>query len=398
MENGFVRKPSGLEAFFVDLDAGGCNMTIHFYLQLDRKPDVDRLRKTMQQILSTHFGADMRFYKNAWYTSSYTHNCPVIEVEDYDLSSYTPPKLDFRQSTVDIKVLHATLSDTWYIGFDFFHGVMDGRSIIQFVYDFFDFLNNRKHPEPEFTLNAYEVLNDDGAANKDKIRDAFTIFPQCVPYHWEIKKEGEDRNVIICHQGTIRATSARFATVVSKLFNKKSAKMIIPVDIRCHAEQNNKNLYGNLFVPMFVDTANYPEWTETQDEIVHFAKHKSHIRSMAKKLNIYRKIPTKFRQFVIRHAIPLVMSRKKFIDCARVSSLGSIDSKRLCCEDLAVRDCFVSFVSFPFAAFSVISLQYEGHTNTSIAWHSGRVPEKTVNTLVSGINDCMHKEALKPST
>ena len=57
----FIRKPAGLESFFIDLDAGGCNMTFHFYLKLDKKPDIDRLRNTFNRILSEHKGMDMKF-------------------------------------------------------------------------------------------------------------------------------------------------------------------------------------------------------------------------------------------------------------------------------------------------------------------------------------------------
>ena len=78
MIEGFIRKPTGIEAFFIDLDAGGCNMTFHFYLKLDKKPDPERLKAAMKQILSTHQGINMKFYKDAWYASSYSHECPII--------------------------------------------------------------------------------------------------------------------------------------------------------------------------------------------------------------------------------------------------------------------------------------------------------------------------------
>ena len=166
MGNGFIRKPSGLEAFFIDLDAGGCNMTFHFYLELDRKPNVERLREAMRRMVSTRKGINMRLYRNAWYVSSYEHTCPIVEVEDKDLDSYKPCRLNYHRNTIDLKVIHATLSDTWYLCFDFFHGIMDGRSGIQFVYDFFDILNDRRVSDPTFDLSACELVHHDKPCRK----------------------------------------------------------------------------------------------------------------------------------------------------------------------------------------------------------------------------------------
>lgn len=389
MDNGFIRKPSGLEAFFTDLDAGGSNMTIHFYLELTQKPDVDRLRESMRKLLGTHTGANMRFYKNAWYAVSHDCECPVIEVEGRDLSAYTPARLDFHTKTVDLKVLHATTSDAWYLCFDFFHGVMDGRSAVQFVYDFFDVLNDREYLEPEFKLNAYDIMKSKRKAEDHKVHNAFTVFSKCAPSQWRGKKRGRDKTITVSHQKTVRGISAHYARTISTLFKKKSTKMIIPVDVRRYMGEEDKNLYGNLFVPLLLETAKFPTWAETQDEIWHFVKHRTQIRALAKQFDIYRRIPIKPRQFVIRKAIPWVMSRKKFVYCALVSSIGAINSEKLSCDAFSVKDCSVAFISFPFAAFSIVSIQYDGRTNTSISWHSGRVPQKTVNELVKAINECM---------
>ena len=369
-------------------------MTIHFYLELDCKPNVHRLRKALEQTLRIDKGMDMRFYKNAWYTVTVPHECTVIDVEGYDLERYVPSHLDFTKSTIDLKVLHATLSDTWYLCFDFFHGVSDGRSCIQFIYDFFDVLNKRKVRAPEFSMNVADVIPKQ-KSKKGKIRQAFSIASKCAPTQWKGKSEGRDKTVILRHDSTVRGISAHYAGIVSTLFSKKSAKMIIPVDIRRYSDRKDKSLYGNIFAPMFFDAAKHPKWQDAYDTIWKFAKHQDGLRRLLRKLNIYGRIPVKPRQFVIRKAIPFVMSRKNFIFCALVSSLGNIDNGRLTTQDFSVRDVSATFISFPFAAFSVISLQYEGHTKTTISWHSKRVPKHVVNNLIDGINECMEKQALE---
>ena len=393
VKNTFIRKPSGLEAFFIDLDECGCNMTFHFYLELDKKPDLAVLNKAMQQMLKTHSGVNMKLHRNAWYTTSYNPSCKIIDVVGKDLEYYKPSRLNFHKHTVALNVLHATVSDTWYLCFDFFHGVVDGRSGIQFVYDFFDVLNDRKLPDMEFTLKDRELVHDTKkAAWKKNSRPAFTVLPECAPTDWHAGKKGEAKTAILRHDGTIRCAAARFSDLIGRHFGKKSAKMIIPVDVRRHAGDTDKAMFGNLFIPMFLDVKSCEAWSDMRNEIIDFVKQKPRLMSVAEKLNIYTKFPAKLRQTVIRTAIPLVMASKKFIYCALVSALGNIDSEKLMSDAFNVLDYTVTFVSFPFTAFTVISLQFKGHTNTTVSWHSGRVPEQTAHDLMEDINECMDSQ------
>lgn len=393
MDDVFVRKPSGLESFFIDLDECGCNMTFHFNLELDQKPDVDLLNTAMERVLQTHEGINLKLYHNAWYTSSYIPPCRQIEVAGKDLSLHKPSRLDFHKHTIALNLLHATQSDTWYLCFDFFHGAVDGRSGIQFVYDYFDVLNDRTHPELDFTVSDCELVRDNRKPEWNDSRPAFTVLPNCAPHNWRAGSKGEAKTAIIRSSGTIRSAAAHFSDLVGRLFGNKSAKMIIPVDVRRHAEDPSKAMYGNLFVPMFLDVKTCKAWSDMRNEIADYVRQKPRLALVAEKLSIYRKFPPKLRRVVIRAAMPPVMASKKFIYCALVSALGTIDSEKLKSEHFSVEDYTVTFVSFPFAAFTVISLQFEGHTNTSVSWHSGRVPEETAHTLVDEINEYMCSQA-----
>ena len=83
------------------------------------------------------------------------------------------------------------------------------------------------------------------------------------------------------------------------------------------------------------------------------------------------------------------MASKRFIYCALVSPLGKIESNKLQSKNFKVDDVNVTIVSFPFTAFTVISLEYNEHTNVTVAWHSGRVPESVANRLIDRIDDCI---------
>ena len=383
----FVRKPSGIEAFFIDLDACGCNMTFHFYLELDRKPDTDLINATMRKMLETHKGINMKFYRNSWYTSLYVPKCRVIEVEGEDVTSYKVSHLDFRKHTVALNILHVPKTDAWYLRFDFFHGVADGLSGVQFVYNFFDVLNGRELPEVDFTVKNYSLEVDAEAPDCSCEHQAFTVLPKCEPSGWSTAKDGTAVTAVVSCAKPIRCAAARFSEIIGSYFGGKSAKMIVPVNVRKYVEKINaaKTMFGNLFVPMLVDVKSCKSWSHLHGKIIDFVKHKSRLKRAAEKLKIYCRFPTRLRQAVIRFAIPIVMSSKKFIYCALVSSLGKIDSERLTSNGFNVKDYLVTFESFPFTAFSVITLQFMDKTNTSVSWHSGRVSTNIAQSVIGDI-------------
>ena len=80
MDNTFVRKPSGIEAFFIDLDECGCNMTFHFFLCLNKKPSLDLLNNALEKVLRTHSRINMKLDHDLWYLSDYIPECSIIEV------------------------------------------------------------------------------------------------------------------------------------------------------------------------------------------------------------------------------------------------------------------------------------------------------------------------------
>ena len=393
MQDVFVRKPSGIEAFFIDLDACGCNMTFHFYLRLDKQPNTAVLNAAMRKLLETHGGMNMRFYRNAWYTTSYIPECRVYEVEGEDLQSYKPCRLDFRKHTVDLKILHATISDAWYLCFDFFHGVADGLSGVQFVYNFFDPLSDRTLPEVSFTVSDCQLVKDEHKPEWNGERPAFTVFPKCEPSTWITKKNGEARTTVIHTHSSIRHAAARFSDVVGSYFGGKSAKMIIPINVRRFAGSSSKAMFGNLFVPMFLDVKTCDSLKSIHKRIVNFVKRKPRLMAVARQMDIYCHLPTKLRQAVIGFFIPIVMASKKFIYCALVSTLGEIDSERLKTDHFGVDSVAATFESFPFTAFSVITLQFKETASTCVSWHSGRVPDEVANSLVGDLAECLESEA-----
>lgn len=381
-----LRKPSCLESFFIDLDACGCNMTFHYYLQLDCKPSVERLNRTMQTMLTTtHKEMNLKYQDRSWYLSDDIVPVSVLEAENDDVYSQEANRLDYRRHTVALNVIH-TCSDQWFLCFDFFHGAVDGRSGIQFIYDFFAALNGKNTRGSEFTL-----MDSDLVPVKHKVVGKKLPIP-CWPVH-RLKKglpsgQGADKTQLVRTMSCTRSMAAKLANAVATCFDQQ-AKMIIPVDVRRYSA-SGKSMFGNLFVPIFVDANTNRHIEDLRAEILSYVKDRSLLSAGLNSLFFYNKINPKLRVAVLRRLIPPVMASKKFICCALVSPVGEVKSENLVAPDFSVTDVIATFVSFPFTAFTVASVQFGGHTNTTLSWHSGRVSQEVAGNLVKSIHENLH--------
>ena len=395
MHDVFVRKLSGLEAFFVDLDACGSNMTFHFYLKLDKEPSIGEINDAWHRLLETHSEINLKYKNDKWYKSEYIPDCTVKHVTQTDFYSYKPVRIDYNKHTVSLSVLHIVSLDEWHLCFDFFHGAIDGRSGIQFVYDFFEVLNGSTPPENDFRYTVGDIIHAKTPKEKKKYKNVFTVLPECEPSDWIPSKLGEAKTFVLRTRACAKSVAAKLGGAVGKCFNKKKARIIVPVDIRRYASDTKKALFGNLFVPLFIDANKLRKIEDLHTEIVDFVKYKSWLSKISQNLSIYCKFSPKIRRAVISFFLPIVTASKKFIYCAHVSPLGTFESEKLTSKNFSVDDVAVTFISFPFAAFTVISLQYKDHTNTTVAWNSGRVPEETARKLIKNIEESISENVCK---
>lgn len=381
MEEIFVRKPSCLECFYMDFNDCGFNMTFHYFLKLSQKPCVKLLNETLAKTLATHAGINLKFKNKAWYTSSALPECKEVEFDGECIYDYKGANLNFRVNTVAISVIHLTKKDEWFLCFDFFHGAVDGRSGVQFMYDFFAVLNERPVEDAEFSL----IENDIVKKNKSQ-RTRFNVWPVCKPKNWHPKKDGEFKVNVLTSNTCTRFMAAKLSKAISSFFKSGKAHMIIPIDARKFYGETKKTLYGNLILPLFLNAKSDRDTKDLSAEVSNQVKTKSFISKTTANLFCYNKLPIRLRRAVLKFLISVVMASKKFIYCALVSPVGQIHKEKLESKHFSVEDVAVTFISFPFTAFSVVSVQYDGHTNTSICWHSGRVPQNVASALAEEID------------
>ena len=384
-----TRKPKGLEAFFVDLAECKCNMTIHLYLKLDKRPSRTLLNSTMRRMLCIHPDVNLKYKRKKWYPSDYVPECQIVEVDGDEVYSPYPVKMDYRKNTIALNIIHATKNDEWHLCFDFFHGAYDGLSGVQFVYDFFALLNGKELGEIESTLNCCQIVEPE--TKKHKLKPAFTIWPKCSLKFGKVTKNFGEKSTVFRTEACVRSVAAKLSNTIGDMFSDSSAKMIVPVDVRRYSDID-KAMFGNLFVPVFLEAKSTRTLDDLRGEIKSFVENKNELMSIARKLKIYSRFPSWIRRAVIRFFKPIVLSHKKFIYCALVSSFGKIDSEKLKCAHFNTTDFVVTGGTFPFTALTAVSVQFEGHTNTIITWDKGRMIEESANTLVEKIKCEVYKE------
>lgn len=381
----FVRKPSSLESFFIDLDDCGCNMTFHYYLQLDQKPSLELLDRTLRSMLTTtHQGINLKYLNQSWYLADHIPSVYVSEANSDDVYTLEPHRLDCRKQTLALSVIH-TCSDLWFLCFDFFHGAVDGRSGIQFIYDYFAALNGKNSLSNEFALIDHDLVPLERKLGSKKL--PIPCWPICKLKRGLPSGVGTDQTMLLRTAACTRSMAAKLSNAVASCFHQR-AKMIIPVDLRRFGV-SGKSMFGNLIVPVFVDANSSRRIEDLRKEILSYVKDKSLLSAGLNSLFFYGRINPKIRVAVLNKLIPLVMASKKFICCALISPVGEINSEALTCPTFSATDAFVTFVSFPFTAFTVTSIQFNGQTNTTVSWHSGRVSQAVANRLAYSIDQSL---------
>lgn len=380
MEKTFRRKATAMESFFMDLDDGGCNMTIRFFLQLDRQPALALLDDAMQSMLRSHPSVNLKYQNRVWRISREVAPCRVIEADTEDVYNAATTKLDFRRQTLALNVIH-TKNDSWFLRFEFFHGAMDARSGIQFIYDFFATLNGKQTEAAEFSLRDRDLIPR--RYSRCKLAP-IPSWPKCSLKDGKPTGREEEKTVMLRTEAVATSMAARLAGAVGQCFQGR-APMVIPVDVRRFSTEQ-KNLYGNLFVPIIVDANSDRPIEQLRSEISAKARKKQHLSAILNSIGFYRAVPERLRKFAVRHMVHGLGMYPQFVCCALVSPLGRLEEERLQAEAFRVVDAAAICDAFPVCAFTVGAVQYGEHTNTTIAWNTGRVPRETVEKLMHTID------------
>lgn len=384
MASDFVRNPTCIECLYMDIDDCGYNMTFGYVLTLNEKPLLSMLNEAFAKTAASLDGVNLKFKRNAWYKSDFLPECTVRELEGEDLTAYKMTKINYRTHTVMLSVLHLADKDKWFLCFEFFHGAVDGRCALEFIYDFFAVINWKTPPKRTFSVVDMDIISQ----NEDK-KQKTQIFPLCALESPRAPKSGQENTRIIKTECAPSHLSSKLCNAVAQSFTADKALMMIPVDIRKYAEGDSNALFGNFVLPLFVDASKKKPLAELQSEISRKVNGKYVLSSSIAKFFNYNARPKSFRKSMLESLISLAAEGERFPVCALVSSIGTVNESALSAKGLKVLDMDVFFEPMPFLAFTVISVKFDGHTSTSVGWHSGKVSKAVANEVVKSIENTL---------
>ena len=369
----FVRRRSCIEALFTDFHDTGLNMTFRYYLRLDRMPQVSILEQMLGDALVAHPDVNLRLHKGAWYRSDFLPPCDTREV-GADVCEDAPDRLDFRKHTLAMHLLH-TPSDDWYLAFDFFHGVVDGRSALHFLYGFFR-AEGVATEASDGSLTHVSLL-----PGREAGRRPFRVpwMPLVRAKDWQPRAKGSYRTVSVTGAACPRGASERLTRRVGACFCGKRATTVIPIDLRPFG-QKDVFLLGNLILPVLTDPFRY-EQGQLQSRLREDARDWALHAGTSAGIAFYGRLPRWLTRMGLRMTMPIFQRIPRFVCAGVVSPVGTVAHQRLRCPHFAAVDMLAAFTATPLNAFTVVSLQFDGHSSTTVSWHSGRVPDHVARKL-----------------
>ena len=388
MTEGFVRRPTCIEALYMDIDDCGYNMTFCYLLKLDKEPLPSELDKAFKQTVAARSGINLKYRNYMWFKSDFLPECIVKTLDSNDIADYKITRINYRVHTAMLSVLRLKDKDDCFLCFEFFHGAVDGRCALDFIYDFFAVLNGTTLKESTFSVVDMDIV----AQNEDNKQKA-PFFPLCSLERPQGVSTGKETRLRLKTDATPLFMSSKLSNAIAQCFTVDKALMMIPVDIRKYAEAGDKQLFGNFVLPLFVDASKSKTLSELQDEISKKVNSKSAISTSVAKFINYNAHPKRFRKAMLESLFSLAAEGEKFPICALVSSIGTVKAELLKADCFAVEDVDVFFDPMPFLGFVAVAVKFNGCTNTSLSWHSGKVPREVAEEALTNIeNNILHSK------
>lgn len=384
MKTEYVRRLSSGELLFADLDHCGINMTFHYFLRLDRMPDQALVEKAYADTVALHPGMNLRLKGRRWALSHEKILCQTVETGE-DFLERCPVRLNPKKTTLGLQRVHVQPQDQWYLCFHFFHGCADGRAALTFICDFFSLLR-QEQPQPGECGYRYEdlLLPVERPAQPLELPMQFV----CKANTCQKRQKLQHRTMLIQTPGEPKGVSARLCIASWKRFTGKRRMTVVPVDLRRHCPEHPK-LMGNLIQPLLVYAADGMDLQRLRQKMLVEATDRRKMSGSVWSLRCYSAIPKPLRRMIVRLACRCYRGTNHFLCCAMCSHVGKIQKEQLAAKDLQVTDLFVTFTDTPLNALTVVTVQFDGHTNVTLSWDGGRLDEALMEQIVSDIREAL---------
>jgi hypothetical protein len=210
------------------------------------------------------------------------------------------------------------------------------------------------------------------------------LYPSCKIIGGKGKDQGASRNVCIRTPEICGAATAKLSHAVARKFEGKRTRVMVPVNIRRYYD-TEPLLFGNLVLPFFLEAGGNRSVKELGEDIRSCVKSKSVLSYDVVNFALYRFMPEWLRKPLLRLILGFMRRHKCFPMAAMVSYVGEIDADALRADEFCAEDVFIIFNNTPLTAFSVVSLRYKGHSNTTVSYFDSEIPQDVADALCADI-------------
>ena len=375
----FARKVSDIEKFYISLAECGINTTIRCLIKTDKRPPAEIIVAAAKSALRNCKGINLKYKRGKWFFSDKIPEYISYRAYCDNVSDSPVSFLNYREYTLRVSEIHHIKTDTYYISVECFHGACDGMSLLNFVYELFAAMDDKKTERFCCNLTDWDIVKGNFVKNGEKL----PLKPLCAA------KESFDTKFDL--PGSFWATpkfsswntSGKISYAISQCF-LSPAIVMIPVDIRKYCEFNEYPI-GNLALPVILDCGGKSK-DDISCEIMEKLKNKAPLSKNMAKNPILRITPSFLLNFAVYKYLNYLEKSKDHVFCALVSHLGKIDSKRLENRYFEATDIVFQLECMPFFAFSVVSAEFNKKLNVICCYDKGRVSPKTVEMLYENFN------------
>ena len=170
----FARKVSDIERFYISLAECGINTTIRCLIKTDKRPPAEIIVAAAKSALRNCKGVNLKYKRGKWFFSDKIPEYLSYRAYCDNVSDSPVSFLNYREYTLRVSEIHHIKTDTYYISVECFHGACDGMSLLNFVYELFAAMDDKKTERFCCNLTDWDIVKGNfvkNGENTDKLVD-----------------------------------------------------------------------------------------------------------------------------------------------------------------------------------------------------------------------------------
>lgn len=346
----YQRNVSDNEYLYTQLQKLYSPLTIQLIVEGQGEIDIEDLQKAVQCASEACPNARVIMSGSNWVDSQKTP--PVRVMHGYEFNGYDFDHIELFEQSLDpengptSEVLILRLNPMVLL-FRVFHGTMDGKGTLLWIYNIFRSL--RGEPLVEITSTETDLSFMRQHKHFDK-KNRLTPKVRTLSHRYFTKKTKIWRQRITL-TGKPSCMVARIAEMITKHSFSFQNRFLIPVDIRRHDNSHLSN--SNLTLPIFLETTKEDSWTHIHQNLLNRLQDNQEMNLSSADLGLMTKIP----QFLLKSGIHAMnvfqwIANRQLLGGV-ISNLGMVDLDALTTNNFRAKTLYSMTIQHPFSPFTV---------------------------------------------